>query len=466
MTLAVIVYGLALGTLLAGAAYFLDRGLRALNRPGRWVWLVAMAATVTIPLASPLWSRSAGPESQGGSFLPAELLYEALLSGPQGHATPSALGAAASQPVTALWIVSSLLVGLLVLWTSLRLRRLARRWERKTVGTDDVLISDGLGPAVLGMLRPTIVLPPWALKLGQEKLEMILLHEKEHQAARDPALLLTGLLLAALSPWNPALWWMVRRLRLAVEGDCDQRVLAQGVPPNKYGNLLLEVASGGRSLSALAPALAEGGNTFLERRLLMIHSAVREHRFGAATLAVLGSVGLLILACETPTPPAVEQDAPTALEGDAPAVLDVAPVAENLAAAGDGYFLVKKTGETLDYIGPISGDKLEEIREGGEDMAFGVLVKKADGNPEADHTEVIKIREVEAGSTVQLRSNGDPDAPKPLIVIDGVISDDPDALEKIDKNNIQRVEVMKGTKAKDLYGDRGTHGVVLIFTKG
>jgi beta-lactamase regulating signal transducer with metallopeptidase domain len=464
MTLAVIVYGLALGALLAGAAFFLDRGLRALGRPGRWVWLVAMVATVGIPLTSPLWSRTLGPESQGAISLPAGLLYEALLSGAQGQTAPSTLGALTNQPVTALWIMSSLLVGLLVFWTSLRLRRLARRWERKAVGTDYVLVSDGLGPAVLGMLRPTIVLPPWALELGDDKLEMILLHEKEHQAARDPAVLLAGLLLAALSPWNPALWWMVRRLRLAVEVDCDRRVLARGVPPHQYGNLLLEVASGSRSLSALAPALAEGGNTFLERRLLMIRSAVREHRFGAAALAVLGSVGLLILACETPTPPTIQEEA--AVE------LNVEPAAADLAGADDGYFLVRKTGEVVDLIGPVAEDRLDVVQEGAEDKAFGVLVEIADGYTEAvpfgeaDHGEVVMVREVEPTGSISLTSRSDPDGPKPLIIIDGVIIDDPDALDNMDPDNIERVEVMKGTKARELYGERGAGGVIQIFTTG
>lgn len=201
----------------------------------------------------------------------------------------------------------------------------------------------------------------------------------------------------------------------------------------------------------------------------MIRSAVREHRFGAAALAVLGSVGLLILACETPTPPSVEQDAPSVLEEGAPAVLDVAPVAENLAVAGDGYFLVKKTGETLDYIGPVSGDKLEMIREDGEDMAFGVLVKKVgeDGAVvPSEEGEVFRVREVEQGNKVLIRSNSAADAPKPLIVIDGVISDDPDALETIGKENIQRVEVIKGTKAIEIYGEQGANGVIKIFTKG
>ena len=42
-------------------------------------------------------------------------------------------------------------------------------------------------------------------------------------------------------PWNLALWWQIRRLRVAVELDCDARVLRSG-DVRFYGDLLLDVA--------------------------------------------------------------------------------------------------------------------------------------------------------------------------------------------------------------------------------
>ena len=49
MTLALMIYGIVIGSLLAGAAHFLDRGLRAIGHPTRWVWGLAMAAAAGIP---------------------------------------------------------------------------------------------------------------------------------------------------------------------------------------------------------------------------------------------------------------------------------------------------------------------------------------------------------------------------------------------------------------------------------
>ena len=333
--------------------------------------------------------------AQGGS-ISAEFLYEMVSGGPVETQGLSGLSLALEKPLVLLWILSSLLILLAVLWTSLRLGRAAKGWKNQKVGAEEVLVSAGLGPAVLGVFRPRIVLPPWALKLGQEKLEMILVHEKEHQKARDPALLTLGLLLAAVTPWNPSLWWMVRRLHLAVEGDCDRRVLARGIPPKSYGNLLLEVASGARGLSILAPALAEGGNTFLERRLLMIRSTVRKHRFGAAALATLASGGLLVLACETPTPPTPMEDEIT---------LEAPPIA--------------------------MGEK-SKVR--------------------------LRLKEEVAGTS-------DTAEPKPLIIVDGVIMSDPDAIANLSPDDIESIEVVKGDAARALYGERAAGGVIMVKMK-
>jgi TonB-dependent SusC/RagA subfamily outer membrane receptor len=323
------------------------------------------------------------------------------------------------------------------------------KWKTQRVGEEEVLVSEEMGPAVLGLIRPRIVLPVWALELGQEKLEMILLHEREHQRARDPALLTLGLLLAAITPWNPGLWWMTRRLHLAVEGDCDGRVLARGVPPKSYGSLLLEVASGARGLSALAPALAEGGLTFLERRLLMIRSTVRKHRFGVAALAALASGGLLALACETPTPP-TPMEAEITLEAP-PVVMEVAN--SGLAEIEEGYFLIRQTGEGVEYIGSVSPEKVKLLREDGEVALTGDLIKVGESKGVR-----VRLKEEVAG---KLNADG----PKPLIIVDGVIMSDPDAIADLPPDEIESIEVIKGGAAEALYGERAAGGVILVTTK-
>ena len=81
--------------------------------------------------------------------------------------------------------------------------------------------SPSFGPALVGVLKPWIVIPRWALGMDAERLRLTFLHEVEHRDARDTSLLLAASLAAALNPWNPAMWWCVRRLRQSVELDCD-----------------------------------------------------------------------------------------------------------------------------------------------------------------------------------------------------------------------------------------------------
>src|SRR2546428_4222727 len=95
------------------------------------------------------------------------------------------------------------------------------------------------GPAVAGLWPPRIVLPEWALRLGDRERRLMLAHEDQHVRAWDPWLLAAAMSLLVLAPWNPVLWWQVRRLRLAVEMGCDARVLAHdGGAPAYRGRLL------------------------------------------------------------------------------------------------------------------------------------------------------------------------------------------------------------------------------------
>src|SRR5262245_25659217 len=113
------------------------------------------------------------------------------------------------------------LCGLLLIVS--RIRRMTRRLEARQIDGYDVLLSDDVGPAILGVFRPQIVVPRWVLALDDVERAVILEHERQHEVAQDPILIAAGALTIALAPWNLALWAMFARLRLAIELDCDQR---------------------------------------------------------------------------------------------------------------------------------------------------------------------------------------------------------------------------------------------------
>lgn len=304
MTLATMMYGLIVAVRVAGAAWCLDRGLRAHGRPTRWIWIGALGVGALAPFFPRFLPAAATADGPGPFALPVRALYElgtpaAPLSEPSRSFVA---GVGMEGSLGALWMVGSILVLVLFALLCLRLRRLRATWEPRDVCGEEVLRSERFGPAVVGLIRSRIVLPSWSFGLGEKELEMVVLHEREHVRARDPVLLTAGLLLAAFSPWNPAVWWSLARLRLAVEGDCDRRVLARGTSARSYARLLLTVAAGCRRTPDPAPALIRGGHSVIERRLMMIKTATRKPRIRASILTAAAGLGLFALACDTPVP--------------------------------------------------------------------------------------------------------------------------------------------------------------------
>jgi beta-lactamase regulating signal transducer with metallopeptidase domain len=164
-----------------------------------------------------------------------------------------------------------------------------------------VYISVDSGPAVVGFLRPHIVVPRWLTKLSPDEQELVIAHERSHLGAYDTQLLTIAVCLLACMPWNPMLWWQLRRLRLAIEIDCDARVLSLGYPVARYSETLIAV--GERQSASYAMAMARyGSKSFLEQRIYnMLRKKTRHAGVWALALACLG-VGLAVCAAEVAPP--------------------------------------------------------------------------------------------------------------------------------------------------------------------
>src|SRR5262249_11905491 len=118
---------------------------------------------------------------------------------------------------------------------------------------------------------------------------LVLRHEREHRVARDPYLLFAAALLVALLPWNLALWFAARRLRLAIEVDCDARVLQAHPSAERYGLLLLTVAPRQSAASVLFATMLSESTTHLERRILAMQSSLPVARRIKAAAALVAT---------------------------------------------------------------------------------------------------------------------------------------------------------------------------------
>lgn len=294
MIAAWMLYAAVLGLLLLCAALPVERYMQMKGYASRRVWLVGLAGSLLLP-ALGVVLKDAPPAFEVGDRV--------IAATPSSGAVMSGVQLLAPYDVILAWswlAASTLLLGYFVIGFASTVTRM-RRWEPTRVDGVDVLLSPDTGPAVIGFLRGRIVLPTWVLALDATARTMMLRHEDEHRRAGDPATIALGCAFAVLMPWNPAVWIMVRRLRLAIEVDCDRRVVAPGdLDLRGYAELLLAVGAR-RSVPAWGMGFSVG-RPFLEERIdRMTHPPVRMHRTHAGLL-VAGVVSILALAWSVPQP--------------------------------------------------------------------------------------------------------------------------------------------------------------------
>jgi hypothetical protein len=175
----------------------------------------------------------------------------------------------------------------------MRLRRIRSSAQVRTVVGVRVAVTPNTGPLVVGVIRPEIILPAWVLELDRSEQQLVIAHEQEHVRGRDPALLAFAAVAVAVAPWNPLLWYILRRLREAVELDCDRRVLGVHPDARAYAGLLLSVAS--RSQTNLLPVAGLATSvSSLEQRFRFMTMNPTSHRYSLISAA--GVVGLVLVA--------------------------------------------------------------------------------------------------------------------------------------------------------------------------
>jgi hypothetical protein len=314
MTIDLMIYTTAISLLLALAALAIERAFALAVWPRRWLWAGAMAislggsAAMTFgPHVSPPGLPSTANSAMTVPASPgiAPLSLPTVPRPPQSR--PAVVARVWPVPETyarCFWLATSMLLLGLYLIGAVRLFRARRNWPRQLLGQYAVLVTHNVGPAVFGVLRPAIVVPQWLLEQPSERREAALRHEAQHIAARDPALLLAGLLLLALTPWNIPLWWQLRRLRLAIEVDCDARVLRTGMERRSYLDTLLCINQYAGRMPLGAVAIV-GRRSQLEQRVRAMTMTSPRHVRLWVSGWMAAAIPLLVVAAQlNPPPPA------------------------------------------------------------------------------------------------------------------------------------------------------------------
>jgi len=449
------IYCLVAAALLAVAGRAAEWIARIIGIPVRWCWAVAMSMLVVLAVAAPLRREKiveappiAGAVRVSVDAIPFQAGIEAVSRG---------LPSSSALVVAIVWTLVSSALLFVILAVHARLRRVRHAWPVAEMHGARVRVAPEVGPVVIGFRVPEIIVPRWLLARTIDEQRLIVTHEAEHVRAKDTVLLGAGVIVAALMPWNPFVWYMFSRLRLAVELDCDARVLRSGTTVESYGVLLIEVASQATPMRFGVAALANNTSHLHQRIIAMKHIVPKYPRLRTGVVGVLGAAALLV-ACEAKMPTSAEVEA-----------MDVGAAEKRLALV-----LPSK-----DSVGTYLVDHKVVSRETAlalkaEDVT-AVEVARANGQPAKllISTRNAPLYRVQADVPVKRRVGSELIEKKmlqssPLLLIDGVRSSQ-DALHALDRAKIESVEVLKGravfTEFPDYTEAELAGGVIVVKTK-
>ena len=301
------IYAVSVSAVLSVAALIAEHSARDRRSPSRGFWLLAIVASLAIPALMTSVSVEI-PEDLKPSVPPNVIALHKITStrlSPavwvENHDSGSSTFQYAELHAKDVWLGASILMILALLISATHLQWRKRQWTVASVCGVSVYLSSDAGPAVVGLLRPQIVLPAWLLDSPLEQQAAVMAHESSHIDAHDPRLLTIALCLIALMPWNLPLWWQLRRLRYAIEVDCDARVLEAGHRFSVYGETLIAVGERQSRYIGSVAGMSES-RSFLERRLKLMLRKPAKRKLLIAVLLGCMSITLVTLAAQVSPP--------------------------------------------------------------------------------------------------------------------------------------------------------------------
>ncbi|MEO7495802.1 MAG: M56 family metallopeptidase [Massilia sp.] len=331
------IYVVAVTLLLSGAALLAEQAVHQRRGPRRWIWALAIVASLLIPtvissvtielpnLFTPAVSQKIVVLRESASLRLPFIAPAAVHLAPQADMATT---------IKRAWLAASAAIALGLLVSGAVVVRRKRHWRGTQMSGTEVLVAPDTGPAVVGLLRPRIVVPAWLTCADTTQQDLVIAHEQAHLDAFDPQLLSVALCLLILMPWNLPLWWQLHRLRRAIEVDCDARVLRHKRNLADYGATLLAVGQRQSGYLGAAAAMSESAS-FLEQRIrIMLKQPARWNRSAAAALACL-SLATATIAAQIMPPNAPQ----------APAA--IGSMAGSYLATGNNLLVVTGAGEQL-----------------------------------------------------------------------------------------------------------------------
>lgn len=453
-------YTVLVGLCVVVAASAADWLARLWRRRVRLVWIGAAAVCVVLAATASLRAHTVPSQSVGPVELPSVLIQTSVQSVQRNMPAPVA------RYLLGLWAVATVLVTTAFASVYVRLGRARRQWPAMELHGHRVRVSPAVGPVVIGIVRPQIIVPNWLLGRSPEEQRVILAHEASHIHARDPIVLGAVCALVALMPWNPALWIILSRVSLAIEIDCDARVLQGGVSPRAYGSLLVDVAERASPLRLATIALSDDSSHLHQRILAMQPRQITHPTARAASVAFIGLAGLLA-ACEAKMPTAADIGRMDVASAERSArALGLVP-SDSISWTVDGAVSTEAAAKAIPH-DSIADLSINGLAADGA-MHIYVVTKRGERLAAATNGEygrpVTRRQPIAGGKLDPINALESAVAKeRPIIIIDGVRSD-PSALKALDRSRIAAIEIRKGAAAIEEFGQDAKNGVIVVRIK-
>jgi beta-lactamase regulating signal transducer with metallopeptidase domain len=482
---------------LVGAAALTEKLCRLWSLPVRGAWAVTALVialiggrTITQQLLAPhgsaslttiKYAESAAPITASG-VAGVQAFAEKLMSLPRTAAAYVAhtVGPASNLPLAILWCVMSIAMLILVCIVYLRVWKARHDWSIVDFSGQRVRVAPHAGPAVIGLFRPEIVVPRWVLDAQLEDGQLIVMHEMEHRAARDPLLLAAMWALVALFPWHPGAWYCLARTRLAIELDCDARVVGRGASLRTYAQLLVNQArlrlGAPMHLWLGATSLLEP-SSHLERRLRAMivpdnskaaRKPLTRYLRTASYVAIISTIA--IAACESHVPTAADisgLDAASAQKNAAKIfTLTTSDSQPTFYVDGVHVSAVKANSIAADSIGSVTVSKTAGP-DGQQIRIMTVNALGKDGTSLSSRTDTVRLTSLSGGNVKfgKPLAAGSKSLGDPMFFVDGVAAES-SALKTLPPDRIDKIEVLKGPAALKMSTDpRAKNGIVMITMK-
>lgn len=433
------IYCLVAAALLAASARAAEWIARIAGLPVRWCWAIAMSMLVALAAVAPFRQAKITelPEISGGVATRVDAIrFQAGI-----EAVSRGLPSSSVLVVGVAWTLVSAVLVFIILGVHARLRRVRHTWPLAEMHGARVRVAPEVGPVVIGFRVPEIIVPRWLLARTSEEQKLIVTHEAEHVRAKDTVLLGAGIAVVALMPWNPFVWYMFSRLRLAVELDCDARVLRSGTTVESYGVLLIEVASHATPMRFGVAALANNRSHLHQRIIAMKHIVPKYARVRAGVVGVLGAAALLA-ACEAKMPTSAEVEAMDVRTAERRLAL-VLPSKDSISA-----YLVDRKEVPREVALALKAEDVTAVQvTGGTGEPKKLLISTRNAPLEQPQPDVRMQRRI--GSELMEKKMFQS---SPLLLIDGVRSTE-EALKALDRSAIESIEVIKGRAVLKAFPD-------------